>query len=144
MATDDSSVFDEMSDEAWDHLNGVPVTASILRELHARAKQITFAKPARQFDTLSNMAQQTGRRKQAADPMDSNANANSSANANGKPPRPKRTAQRTRPPQRQQQQQQRETKPKSDAVKVVTGAVSIPDRYSRVCVENEDGEEIEY
>jgi len=128
MAADDASVFDEMTDEAWDHLTGVPVTSSILRALHSRAKQKTLAKPVREFDTLSTMAQQNP-----------SASTKKPIASSAKPPRPKKA------PQRKQIKQQQQPQQPKNAVKVVTGAtVCIPDRYSRVCVENEDGEEIEY
>jgi hypothetical protein len=131
------SVFDEVPDEMWEKLNNVNVTSDLLRQLHTRAKPKTISKPVRALDTLSTMSEPPSSPQPSAptQPLEpATKPARPTAKPTAKPPRPKTKA--TAAAQR-----------KSDhkvSMKLVTGTMALPDRYSRVRVETEDGEELDY
>jgi hypothetical protein len=127
---DANDVFDEVPDDAWDRLTGVPVTADILRQIHKRAKPKTMAKPLRAVDSLSDIQSAEFERQSPA--QRSTASSRSKA------------AKSTRSFDQRNTKQQHTSRGTNVSMKIVTGPVNIADRYSRVRVETDDGEDATY
>lgn len=124
---DENDAFDEVPEDAWNRLAGVPVTADILRQIHTRAKPITFAKPVRAVDSLSDMSAF-----QPQEPAGASGGGGVGDSSLQAAPRRKRS----------NRKKTKSARAEKVRVKVVTaGTMNINDRFSRVRIEDDNGED---